>query len=83
MKSAINWPTVIIPTDDTVTVFDEYKNDLTIWAEISNVLLKKTKVVSGLLHVHYSDTWAHTYFVTILILGGLETKKIGGRLASF
>lgn len=56
MKSAINWRTVIIPTDDTVTVFDEYKNDLTIWTEISNVLLKKTKVVSCLLHVHYSDT---------------------------
>lgn len=43
MKSAINLHTVIIPTDDTVTVFDEYKNDLTIWAEISNVLLKKNK----------------------------------------
>lgn len=41
MKSAINLHTVIIPTDDTVTVFDEYKNDLTIWAEISNVHLKK------------------------------------------
>lgn len=56
MKSAINLHTVIIPTDDTVTVFDEYKNDLTIWAEISSVLLKNTKVVSCLLHVHSSDT---------------------------
>lgn len=62
-----------LPLENAMTARDgrEITTIITVWAEISNILLNKNRI-------HYFNSRVHTCFLTCPFLGGLETQKEAG-----